>query len=422
MEHLTTDINLTLESLLNYTNSQGERDKMKGQIRPAARHRKCPKCNKTFTLIVKVGFLCPSCHTVPKRLYIDLHWQGKRPQVYSDKFGQPLDSYHRASVLLSHIQYEIDSHTFDPTRYVAADVQSFYFQTLSEKWIQTKEKEGRSPSYLPKLKQYNRDYFVFFKNKDVRDIRTRTVSDFYHGLPEHLKPKTQKNIVDALSGFFNWLEQLEYIEKAPKFPKITVDEPDWKWLDLEVQEKVLSAIPEDDRPIFVFLALHGTRPSEGRGLKVKDIDFQHGAITIRRTFTGKSGNLLLERTKSKKNRTIPLNPEMKDILKRICSDKLPESFVFLNPRTGREYSKSTYQEIWDKARKSAGIDIKSYEGLRHSFASQRVSRGGDLYLMSKLLGHSDLRVTQKYAHTNIDSLKIAMEVPRVVEFKKSRKK
>lgn len=102
-----------------------------------------------------------------------------------------------------------------------------------------------------------------------------------------------------------------------------------------------------------------------------------------------------------------------NILKQLCQNRFGEDFVFLNPRTNKHYAKSTYQEIWAEARKAVGLTIKSYEGLRHSFASQRVSRGVDIYLISKVLGHSNLRSTERYSHVNLAALKNVMDMPSV---------
>ncbi len=215
---------------------------------------------------------------------------------------------------------------------------------------------------------------------------------------------------------------MDYLEKIPNFPLIQVEQPDWQWIDIDKQENILSVIPLSDRYLYLFLALHGCRPSESRALKTKDLDFNQQSIVIRRNFTGKSGNILVEFTKTKKQRIIPMNPEMVDVLKELCKNKLPEAFVFTNPRTNKPYSKTTYQEIWEKACQKVGIRIKSYEALRHSFASQRVSRGVGLYLVSKLLGHTDIRTTQRYAHTNLEALKNAIIIPSISKIDKSQKK
>ena len=46
---------------------------------------------------------------------------------------------------------------------------------------------------------------------------------------------------------------------------------------------------------------------------------------------------------------------------------------------------------------------------RHSFASNLVNSGTSLYLVSKLLGHSSTKMTEKYAHPNLDSMKVNLQ-------------
>jgi len=381
---------------------------MKGKVRVPRRNLACPKCGDFFEDIGKKGYVCPICLTVPDRYYLDIHFRGKRVRVFCDKQGIPLDSYERAFDLLAHINYEIENHLFDVSKYLSTDIKKYLFENLIKAWLELKIKEGMATVY--KYQQYNRDYFVYFKNKDVREIRTSLIHDFYYQLPEHLSKKSKKNILGSLHAFFSWLLRMEYIERLAVFPKIELDQPDWQWVDVDIQSEILLAIPAEDRYLYLFLALHGCRPAEGRALKIKDIDFIRGAITIRRTFSGRSANVLVEHTKTKKQRVIPINGEMINVLKQLCQNRFGEDFVFLNPRTNKPYAKSTYQEIWAEARKAVGLTIKSYEGLRHSFASQRVCRGVDIYLISKVLGHSNLRTTERYSHVNLVALKNVMDV------------
>lgn len=421
---MTTPI-LTNMEVIAYLLANPEKceDKAMGTIRTK---EKCPKCNKPFKHIQskdkhqKLGFICIKHKTRPVKYYIDLSWKGKRIRIFSHKSGRILDSYQISLETLQHINYEIRNHTFDPSKYIASDIKKFLSENLLTRWLDTKEKAGLALSYIPKLKQFNRDYFKYFNGHDVRDTRTSHIYEFLHQLPQHLKNKTKKNIMSALNNFYSWLYKMEYIEKMPVFPTIETEHPEWKWIDVDVQSQIILSIPEQDRYIYVFLALHGARPSEARALKVKDVDFDHSSLTIRRTFAGKSGNILIEHTKTKRHRTIPINPEMIDLLKILCKDKLPEAFVFTNPRTHIPYARTTYQEIWQEACKKTGVKISSYEGLRHSFASQRVSRGVDIYLISKVLGHTDIRTTQKYSHTNLESLKTIMSVNEIYNLSPNR--
>ena len=53
---------------------------------------------------------------------------------------------------------------------------------------------------------------------------------------------------------------------------------------------------------------------------------------------------------------------------------------------------------WDAVRKRAGLDGVRMHDLRHSFASNLVNSGRSIYEVGRLLGHSQVKTTQRYAH------------------------
>jgi site-specific recombinase XerD len=76
--------------------------------------------------------------------------------------------------------------------------------------------------------------------------------------------------------------------------------------------------------------------------------------------------------------------------------------VFANPKTGRPYV-SIYNS-WDTARKVAGLKDVRMHDLRHSFASFLVNAGRSLYEVQKILGHTQVKTTQRYAHLAQETL------------------
>jgi len=74
--------------------------------------------------------------------------------------------------------------------------------------------------------------------------------------------------------------------------------------------------------------------------------------------------------------------------------------------TGHRYA--TFK-AWTRITKAAGVTGLRIHDLRHSFASELVSSGASLPLIGRLLGHSDVKTTSRYAHLYDDPLREAVE-------------
>lgn len=106
---------------------------------------------------------------------------------------------------------------------------------------------------------------------------------------------------------------------------------------------------------------------------------------------------------------IAIHPELLEFMASRAKESLPGAFVFLNPRTGEPYSQSGMFLLWERVRKTAGVDLRLYDATRHSFASQLVNAGTSIFKVSKMLGHSSTRMTEKYSHADLASLRIDLE-------------
>ena len=77
-------------------------------------------------------------------------------------------------------------------------------------------------------------------------------------------------------------------------------------------------------------------------------------------------------------------------------------WLFANPKT--------YKPIvsifcaWNTARTKAGLSDVRVHDLRHSFASLLINSGRSLYEVQKLLGHTQIKTTQRYAHLAPETL------------------
>ena len=94
-------------------------------------------------------------------------------------------------------------------------------------------------------------------------------------------------------------------------------------------------------------------------------------------------------------RRVPLNIQARRILDRQPQTESP--FVFpslLDPSRPRSHVLS----IWDRVRKEAGIEDCRLHDLRHTHASHAVMNGVPVPVVSRMLGHSNVRMTLRYAH------------------------
>jgi integrase len=387
--------------------AQGEGKKMIGKIRTK---QKCPVCQQPFIHVAKLGFLCSAHKTTPKRFFVDLYWK-KQIRVYSDKQGQPLDSYHRALSLQSRITYEVENHTFDPSKYMRSEMEEFYVSNLLDKF-EKRKLPSIAPSYQKDYRLMVRRAKEFFGLNDIRELKKKDLIEYKEHLERlNLSPKTVKNGMDHFKTFLRHCkEDLEIIGSYPSFPKVEITEKSVRWVGREDQIKLLEYIPEEDRPIIAFLALHGQRPAEARALRVKDVDLGKGTIMISSSF---SGRILRNKRKGKGSKPVevPIHPELYDFIASRVNQSLPGAFLFTNPRNGQPYSANKLRRIWENVRTKAGVsrDLRLYDITRHSFASQLREAGVPIESIKDHLGHADIRTTLKYAHGKLGTMRANLE-------------
>lgn len=97
---------------------------------------------------------------------------------------------------------------------------------------------------------------------------------------------------------------------------------------------------------------------------------------------------------------MPLSDGVLRLLATTPHDDCP--WAFANPKTRKPYKSFFYS--WDTARKQAGLADVRIHDLRHSFASFLVNAGRSLYEVQKILGHTQVKATQRYAHLSQDTL------------------
>jgi len=106
-------------------------------------------------------------------------------------------------------------------------------------------------------------------------------------------------------------------------------------------------------------------------------------------------------TKSGKARHVPLSEGVLSLMQAIPRHPT-EPWLFPNPKTGKPFASVFY--AWDTARRQAGLGDVRMHDLRHSFASLLINSGRTLYEVQKILGHTQVKTTERYAHLSHGTL------------------
>lgn len=226
-------------------------------------------------------------------------------------------------------------------------------------------------------------------------------------------PRTVNRKIACLRSYYKFLLRTGVISKNPMLritsPKVGKKLPDFVSEDslnglLNSFEFPDTVAGRRDQLILEMLYGTGIRLSELLGIRHDDLSL--AARTVR--VTGK-GN---------KQRIVPLNPTLVQVLERYIALKQQEFGSSDNARgvllvTDKQeplYEKFVYRTVKHYLGQITTAASQQHpHALRHSFATHLLGKGADLNAIKELLGHANLAATQVYTHLSIDKLKAVFE-------------
>jgi integrase len=170
-----------------------------------------------------------------------------------------------------------------------------------------------------------------------------------------------------------------------------------RYLSKSEAARLLASIRADENQIaanaIMLLFLTGARRNEVTQAEWSYIDWQRCTLFVPKSKNGQP-------------RYIQLNSTAIELLKSVPRTNR-NLYIFPAPTTGKPMPHLFFP--WDRIRKRAELQDFRLHDLRHSFASFLVNDGERLNVVQKLLGHTNPRTTQRYAHLSPDRLGNAAE-------------
>ena len=147
--------------------------------------------------------------------------------------------------------------------------------------------------------------------------------------------------------------------------------------------------------IFQMFMLTGVRKSELLSLKMVDVDVENLTIFVRQG-------------KGSKDRVIPMTYTLAQHLRRYLIERKKARklcpFFFTSWPQDRGYTHSGLKRVVDNVKKATGINFHIHK-LRHTFATLMLEGGCDIYSLSRMMGHADIKTTTIYLSASAEHLR-----------------
>ncbi len=255
------------------------------------------------------------------------------------------------------------------------------------------ERELKIRNYSPRtIKAYTSAIkkYLKYKSQTPKDKVEETIKNYLLTLTNKTSPQTQNIIISAIKFYhYNILNQhfrlnIKTAHKPKKLPII---------LSKEEIAKILKNTNNPKHKLLIALTYgSGLRVSEAVSIKVRDINTKELTIHIKNS-------------KGHKDRITIISPKIIPDIQVLTNGKSSNDYLFESERGGKLTTR-TVQKIFSRALKKANITKPAtFHSLRHSFATHLLENGTDIRYVQELLGHQNIRTTQRYTQVTNPSLK-----------------
>lgn len=225
---------------------------------------------------------------------------------------------------------------------------------------------------------------VFISNEEIRDFLVRTIKK---------SSAFQNNMINALNFFFEKVHNHDIPVNYAVRPRKAYSLPETFTTDEIID--IFNNIENIKHKLLLILTYSaGLRRKEVQNLTPGNIDIKRRMIFI------KSG-------KGKKDRYSIISSMLAELLEEYLEKYKPKLYLFEGDKPGEKYSFTSMTIVLKKAALAAGIKKRVHlHMLRHSFATHLIEGGTDIRYVQELLGHNNLKTTERYTHVTNNALNL----------------
>lgn len=304
-----------------------------------------------------------------------------------------------AELALKEIEVQIAKGFFDKEEFRQKKAVSY--EEFVQEYLEYSSKRKARKTYLRDRLTF-KNFEKFVGAPSLRSIGRKLADDYVNHRVDSVSKSTVNLELRHLKAAFTVAVKWGYVDQNPfkGVKPLVLPQRAPSFFTEEQLQSILKRIEEHWlRNVVLFAARTGVRIGELVNIEWTDVDFDNAEISIRnkKDFT----------TKSKKERTIPFKDEVFGVLTGISRTG---NYVF-ESRCGGRKSSARISKLFTKYLREAGYGKEFiFHSLRHTFASHLVQKGVSLYIVSKLLGHSNIKTTEVYAHLSPETFHDAVSL------------
>ncbi len=287
---------------------------------------------------------------------------------------------------------------------IEEEAKNWTLQDFAEEFFELQKTQIRPHTLERNIMHYNNHIAPYFGKKELGSITPLEIERWQNQLLQKYKHLTVQKFRSILFSIYDKALHNDLVLKNP-LEKVTAPKLQHNIKVEEINpftEKELNQIIEHAngymKNFIKLMAATGMRPGEIIALKWSDIDFEKRTIKVERTrLRAKKGEDIVDgltKTMSS-NRFVDMLNATYDALMAQSELTNESEYIFLNQSNMPFYNHDIIGVNFRKILKQSGVKARPLYNLRHTFASQMISKGADITWVSKMLGHKDVSITLK---------------------------